>query len=177
MRKLPKFHTVTDLPVSVKLIENTWIELADGTRLAARIWLPADAEQKPVPAILEYLPYRKNDGTAIRDRVIHEYFAGHGFASVRVDLRGSGDSDGLLLDEYLPQEQSDALEVIAWIANQPWCTGNVGMMGISWGGFNSLQVAAHRPPAPFWLRPHLDCRQLLGFLLRILGNFGILGHL
>ncbi len=148
MKKLSRFKAVVDLPRPVKLIENTWIPLADGTRLAARIWLPEDADdQKRVPAILEYLPYRKDDGTAIRDQVIHHYFAGHGYASIRVDLRGSGDSDGLLLDEYLPQEQSDALEVIDWIARQPWCTGKVGMMGISWGGFNSLQVAAHRPPA------------------------------
>ena len=147
MKKLPKYTTRVTFPRRVKLIENTWITLADGTRLAARVWMPENAEQEPVPAILEYLPYRKNDGTAIRDRVIHEYFAGHGYASVRVDIRGSGDSDGLLLDEYLPQEQKDAVEVIAWIASQPWCTGRVGMMGISWGGFNSLQVAAHRPPA------------------------------
>ncbi len=147
MKTLPKYKTVVTFPHPVKLIKNTWIRLADGVRLAARIWLPEGAEQMPVPAILEYLPYRKNDGTAIRDRVIHEYFAGHGYASVRVDMRGSGDSDGLLFDEYLPQEQQDALEIIAWIARQPWCTGNVGMMGISWGGFNSLQVAAHRPPA------------------------------
>lgn len=147
MKTLPKYRTVVAFPHPVKQIENTWIQLADGVRLAARIWLPADAKQNPVPAILEYLPYRKNDGTAIRDRVIHEYFAGHGYASIRVDMRGSGDSDGLLLDEYLPQEQQDALEVIAWIAAQSWCTGNVGMMGISWGGFNSLQVAAHQPPA------------------------------
>jgi putative CocE/NonD family hydrolase len=147
MKKLPKYNSIVEFPRPVKLIENTWIPLADGTRLAARIWMPVDAEHNPVPAILEYLPYRKNDGTAIRDRVIHEYFAGHGYVSVRVDMRGSGDSDGLLLDEYLPQEQQDALEVITWISRQPWCTGNVGMMGISWGGFNSLQVAAHRPPA------------------------------
>jgi uncharacterized protein len=147
MKKLPKYRAVISLPQPVRLIENTWIPLADGTRLAARIWMPEDAEQNPVPAILEYLPYRKSDGTAFRDRGMHAYFAGHGYAAIRVDMRGSGDSDGLLLDEYLPQEQQDALEVIAWIANQPWCTGNVGMMGISWGGFNSLQVAAHRPPA------------------------------
>ena len=147
MKKLSKYRTIVTFPHPVRVIENTWIQLADGVRLAARIWLPVEAEQNPVPAILEYLPYRKDDGTAIRDRVIHEYFAGHGYASVRVDMRGSGDSDGLLLDEYLPQEQQDALEVIAWIASQPWCAGKVGMMGISWGGFNSLQVAAHRPPA------------------------------
>jgi putative CocE/NonD family hydrolase len=147
MKTMPQYRAVVSLPQPVKLIENTWIPLADGVRLAVRIWMPVDAEQNPVPAVLEYIPYRKSDGTAIRDRVIHEYFAGHGYAAVRVDMRGSGDSDGLLLDEYLPQEQQDALEVIAWIASQPWCTGNVGMMGISWGGFNSLQVAAHRPPA------------------------------
>ena len=95
-----------------------------------------------MPAILEYLPYRRRDGTVLRDRQMHAYFAGHGYAAVRVDMRGSGDSDGLLADEYLPQEQADAVEVIAWLAAQPWCSGSVGMMGISWGGFNALQVAA-----------------------------------
>jgi putative CocE/NonD family hydrolase len=99
-----------------------------------------------VPAVLEYLPYRKNDATAIDDSVRHPWLAGHGYAAVRVDIRGSGDSDGVLLDEYHPQEQLDCLEVLRWIAAQPWCTGSIGMMGISWGGFNSLQVAAHRPP-------------------------------
>ncbi len=127
-------------------IENTWIPMPDGCRLAARIWLPADAEEHPVPAILEYLPYRKNDGTALRDSIRHPNFAGHGYACIRVDMRGSGDSDGILYDEYLPQEQEDGLEIIRWIAAQPWCTGAVGMIGISWGGFNGLQIAARRPP-------------------------------
>ena len=121
--------------------------MGDGTRLAARIWLPEDAEEDPVPAILEYLPYRKRDGTYDRDALTHPYFAGHGYAGVRVDIRGSGESDGVLSDEYSQQEQDDALEVIAWLAAQPWCSGAVGMMGISWGGFNGLQVAARRPPA------------------------------
>lgn len=134
-------------PHRVRNIENVFIPLADGCRLAARIWLPASAEQSPVPAILEYIPYRKRDFMRARDEPIHHYFAGHGYASVRVDLRGSGDSDGVLRDEYLPQEQADAVEVIAWLAAQPWCDGNVGMTGISWGGFNSLQVAALAPPA------------------------------
>ena len=71
---------------------------------------------------------------------------GHGYAAVRVDLRGTGDSDGLLRGEYLPQEQDDALEVLAWLADQPWCSGAVGMIGYSWGGFNGLQIAARRPP-------------------------------
>jgi putative CocE/NonD family hydrolase len=133
-------------PHAVRVIENCWIPMADGCRLAARIWLPADAETTPVPAILEYIPYRKRDFTRARDEPMHHYFAGYGYAAVRVDLRGSGDSDGLLLDEYLKQEHDDALEVIRWIAQQPWCSGAVGMMGKSWGGFNCLQVAARRPP-------------------------------
>ena len=120
---------------------------ADGTRLACRYWLPVTGGPDPVPAILEYIPYCKRDGTAARDEAMHPYFAGHGYAAIRVDMRGSGESEGVLLDEYLRQEQDDALEVIAWIAAQPWCTGKVGMMGKSWGGFNGLQVAARRPPA------------------------------
>jgi predicted acyl esterase len=138
---------VTDFPRAVREIEHTLIPLRDGTNLAARIWLPEDADQNPIPAILEYLPYRKRTGTYQRDALTHPYLAGHGYAAVRVDIRGSGESDGLLSDEYSQQEQDDALEVIAWLAAQPWCSGAVGMMGISWGGFNGLQVAARRPPA------------------------------
>jgi len=140
-------RAVTDFPHAVRTIENTFITMSDGTRLAARIWLPVGAEETPVPALLEYLPYRKRDDTRRRDALNHPYLAGHGYASVRVDIRGSGDSDGVLEDEYLPAEQDDACEIIAWLAEQPWCDGNVGMMGISWGGFNSLHVAARRPPA------------------------------
>ncbi len=138
---------VDTFPRAVRDIENVWIILADGTRLAARVWLPADAEAAPVPAILEYIPYRKRDLTRARDEPMHHYFAGHGYAAVRVDLRGTGDSDGVLTDEYTEQEHDDAVEVIAWIAAQPWCTGAVGVMGISWGGLNALQIAARCPPA------------------------------
>lgn len=138
---------VTAFPRTVRVIEHTLIPLKDGTTLAARIWLPDDAEHNPVPAILEYLPYRKRDGTYERDALTHPYLAGHGYAGVRVDLRGSGESGGLLFDEYAKQEQDDGVEVIAWLASQPWCNGAVGMMGISWGGFNGLQIAAYRPPA------------------------------
>jgi putative CocE/NonD family hydrolase len=133
------------LPVRVE--ENIWIEMSDGCRLAARLWLPDDAEQNPVPAILEYIPYRKRDGTRTRDEPMHGYFAGKGYAAIRVDMRGSGESDGHMADEYVQQEQDDALEVIDWLSRQTWCSGNVGMMGKSWGGFNCLQVAALRPPA------------------------------
>ena len=139
---------VSEFPRRVRLIENTWIPLSDGSdgcRLAARIWLPEDSEDDPVPAILNYIPYRKNEGMAM-DAPDQRYVAGHGYAFVRVDIRGSGDSDGLLLGEHLKQEQDDGLEIISWIARQPWCTGAVGMIGNSWGGFNGLQIAARRPP-------------------------------
>ncbi|WP_299743225.1 CocE/NonD family hydrolase [uncultured Tateyamaria sp.] len=121
------------------------ITLADGTRLSARMWCPIDAVDDPVPVILEYLPYRKRDGTCARDALTHPYFAQRGYACLRVDMRGNGDSHGVMEDEYTQQELDDAVEVIRWAAAQPWCNGNAGMMGISWGGFNSLQVAAMAP--------------------------------
>lgn len=124
-----------------------WIELKDGRRLAAQVWLPQVAAQKPVPAILEYLPYRQGDGTAERDASNYPIFAQAGYAGVRVDMAGTGDSDGYLSDEYLEDELATGDEVIAWIAAQPWCSGAVGMIGISWGGFNGLQIAMRRPPA------------------------------
>lgn len=145
--RMTEIEIVNSFPHKTTEIENTWIVMSDGCRLAARIWLPEGAADNPVPAILEYLPYRKRDGTYVRDALTYPYFAGHGYAGVRVDMRGNGESDGLMFDEYLKQEQDDALEVIEWLTQQPWCDGNVGMMGISWGGFNGLQVAARQPPA------------------------------
>ncbi len=123
------------------------IPLPDGTRLSAAVWMPEDAHVNPVPAILEYLPYRKTDGTLERDHGMHPHFARHGYASVRVDRRGCGDSEGLFDDEYSEEEMQDGEDIIAWIAAQPWCTGAVGMQGISWGGFNGLQIAARQPEA------------------------------
>ncbi len=135
-----------DTDVREVRVEHAWIPLSDGCRLSARIWLPADAEDDPVPAVLEYIPYRKDDSTAVRDLKRHPYFASCGYAAVRVDMRGSGDSEGILYDEYLRQEQDDGLEILAWLAAQRWCTGAAGIIGISWGGFNALQIAARRPP-------------------------------
>jgi putative CocE/NonD family hydrolase len=130
---------------SHRVIENEWITLSDGTRLAARIWMPEGSER--FPAVLEFLPYRKRGGTEARDESTYPVFAAAGIVGVRVDIRGSGDSDGVIDGEYTPRELSDGCEIIAWIARQPWSNGNVGMMGISWGGFNALQIAALKPPA------------------------------
>ncbi|RZQ60219.1 CocE/NonD family hydrolase [Amycolatopsis suaedae] len=140
-------RTVTSLPYEITETEHLEIPVSDGTRLAARMWRPAGCEDRPVPAILEYIPYRKRDLTAQRDSVHHPYLAGHGYACVRVDIRGTGESEGVLADEYLEQEQRDAEDVLAWLADQPWCTGRTAMMGISWGAFAALQVAARKPPS------------------------------
>ncbi len=121
--------------------------MSDDVRLSARLWLPVTPGRAPSPAIIEYIPYRKRDMARLRDERNHTYFARCGYACIRVDMRGSGDSEGLMTDMYSPNELGDAVEIIEWIAAQPWCNGSVGMMGTSWGGTSSLQAAANRPPA------------------------------
>ncbi|MFF2140631.1 CocE/NonD family hydrolase [Streptomyces sp. NPDC058193] len=138
---------VDQLPCAIQEEKHVTIPMDDGVELSARIWRPTASDNEPVPAVLEYIPYRKNDLTSTRDAIHHPYIAGHGYACVRVDVRGTGESEGVLLDEYLEQEQRDAEAVLAWIAEQPWCDGSTGMMGISWGAFAALQTAARRPPS------------------------------
>jgi predicted acyl esterase len=130
----------------VRVIENTWIPMPDGARLAARLWIPEGAEQTRVPAVLEYIPYRLRDAYRYRDDIWGNQLAQYGIAYARVDVRGSGDSEGIIVDEYAPPELNDGVSVIAWLARQAWCNGSVGMRGISWGGINTLQVAAMAPP-------------------------------
>ncbi|MDH2391714.1 CocE/NonD family hydrolase [Streptomyces sp. HNM0663] len=132
----------TDFPYET-LHEDVRIPLRDGVRLYARVWRPLTDE--PVPALLEYVPYRLTDWTAPRDWQRHPWYAGHGYASVRVDVRGHGNSEGTPGDEYTPAETSDGIEVIDWLAGQPWCSGRVGMFGISWGGYTALRIAALTP--------------------------------
>ena len=130
-----------------RVIENTWVLLSDGTRLGVRLWLPEGAEQRPVPVVWEYLPYRKRDGVRKRDDATAQNLAPYGIAFARVDIRGTGDSGGVMTDEYAQPELNDGVECVAWLARQPWSNGSVGMRGISWGGINSLQIAAMAPPA------------------------------
>jgi predicted acyl esterase len=132
-------------PVAVREIENDWIVTSDGVRLAVSLWLPDMAE--PAPVVLEAIPYRKRDSTRAYGRFWGRKLAAAGIGYARLDGRGSGDSGGLLADEYLPIEQSDAVCAIAWLASQPWCNGSVGMRGVSWGGFATLQTAALAPSA------------------------------
>jgi uncharacterized protein len=125
----------------------SWIPMEDGVRLAVSLYVPDAGEPVPVPVVLEALPYRKDDATASY-RAEYERLCGeYGYAVARVDLRGTGSSEGVATDEYPASEQADLCQVIAWLAAQPWSTGAVGMYGTSYSGFNSLQVAAERPPA------------------------------
>lgn len=136
--------TATEERYPIRRERNLRIPMPDGVTLAADLWLPVAAGRYPV--VMEYLPYRKNDTTA-QGSYGHRYLAERGYAAVRVDVRGTGDSEGTALDEYCLQEQLDGVAAIVWLAEQPWANGAVGMFGTSYGGFNSLQVAMHRPPA------------------------------
>ena len=130
-------------------LQKTWIPMHDGVRLAVTLYRPAGAPPGAhFPALLEYLPYRKDDDEAARDFGNHSYFARHGYVGARVDVRGFGNSEGTPPErEYSAQEQQDGDEIIAWLAHQSWSNGSVGMLGISWGGFNSIQMALRNPPA------------------------------
>jgi hypothetical protein len=122
--------------------------MKDGVRLAATLYRPdAVKPGQRLPVLFEYLPYRKDDGTLAGDYPLYAYMAAHGYVGARVDIRGTGRSEGRPpAREYSEQEQQDGVEVIAWLARQPWSNGSVGMWGWSWGGFNAIQIAARRPP-------------------------------
>ena len=124
------------------------ITMSDGIRLAADIYWPAGADKKDrYPILLEYLPYRKDESRA-RNYSLYSYFLEHDYLVVRVDMRGTGNSEGITIPyEYSDIELDDGEEVINWLSQQEWSTGSVGMFGISWGGFNSIQMAMRNPPA------------------------------
>jgi predicted acyl esterase len=129
-------------------IKETWIPMPDGVRLAASLFMPADRDASAkFPVLLEYLPYRKDESRKGRF-ALFSYFISRGYVVARVDIRGSGTSEGKLIEyEYTDQEQEDGEVVIDWLSKQAWSTGKVGMFGLSWGAFNSIQMAMRNPPA------------------------------
>jgi uncharacterized protein len=130
----------------VKIDRKISVPMDDGTLIALTLYLPDSAEDGPFPAVLESLPYRKDDDCFARDYETYGYLAERGIAGVRIDIRGTGASTGIITDEYAVQEQLDNLAVMQWLETQDWCDGNLGMWGISWGGFSALQTAMLRPP-------------------------------
>jgi len=129
-------------------IKEVWIPMADGLKLAADLYIPEDFNStNQFPIILEYLPYRKDEGRGNRYSLF-SYFVQQGYIVARVDIRGTGRSEGKLIErEYTEQEQVDGEEVIDWLSKQNFSTGNIAMIGISWGGFNALHLAMRKPPA------------------------------
>ena len=134
--------------ISVLTIREVMIPMPDGIQLAADLYMPADIPAgEHLPVLLEYTPYRKNDSRGSKYRM-YTYFVKRGYVVARVDIRGTGNSQGRTIPyEYSEIELSDGDAVIAWLAKQDWSNGNVGMFGISWGGFNSIQMAVRKPPA------------------------------
>ncbi len=130
------------------LMEEARIPMPDGVHLAADVFLPeGGAEGERFPVLLEYLPYRKTESRS-RNYSMYSYFIERGYVVARVDIRGTGNSEGRLIPyEYSDQEHEDGDAVIAWLAEQPWSSGEIGMFGISWGGFNAIQMARRNPPA------------------------------
>ncbi len=129
----------------VILERDVGVVASDGVRLSVDVYRPSAPGR--YPAILEHIPYRKDDLRAIEDRSQNSFLVEAGFACVRLDVRGTGSSQGVAVDEYTRAEQQDGLEVVAWMAAQPWCTGAVASWGVSYGGFSCIQLAALRPPA------------------------------
>jgi putative CocE/NonD family hydrolase len=134
----------------VAALRDVRIPVSDGLELSANLWLPEPlpdgSEPSAFPAILEMIPYRKDDWRAASDESLGEWLAARGYAFCRLDVRGTGSSPGIALDEYTGRETQDGAEAVEWLARQPWCSGRVGMWGISYGGFTAIQVAMLRPP-------------------------------
>ena len=124
------------------------VEMPDGVRLAADLYMPAGAApDERLPVLLEYTPYRKDESRS-RNYPLYSYFVQRGYVVARVDIRGTGNSEGDVIPyEYSDIELDDGEVVIDWLSKQSWSNGNVGMFGISWGGFNSIQMALRNPPA------------------------------
>jgi putative CocE/NonD family hydrolase len=133
-----------DYPVDIN--RRVFVEMDDGVLIALTVYRPDSKNDGPFPTIVESLPYRKDDAFYSSDWGTYAYLAQRGFVGVRIDIRGTGASTGVIEDEYVPREQEDTLAVFHWLADQGWCSGNLGMWGVSWGGFSSLQTAMLRPP-------------------------------
>ena len=132
------------LPSEIRLQKNLLIKMSDGVNLAADLFLPEG--EGPFPTLVSYYPYHKDDLIGSMLDFPCRYFAEHGYAHLLVDLRGLGSSEGVAWEAIDPRENKDGAEVVEWAASQPWCDGNVGMWGISYGGVTALQSASEQPP-------------------------------
>ncbi len=141
MNHLPKPHSK---PIYDLKVKNWQIPMRDGIRLFAKAWYPEG--EGPFPAVINYDPYRSSDFRTIWRGNFFHYLARHGYVFIHLGVRGTDGSEGTVTDEYPLQEQEDGYDAVEWVSAQPWCNGNVGMMGTSYAAFTATQVAMHRPP-------------------------------
>ncbi|HET7090139.1 MAG TPA: CocE/NonD family hydrolase, partial [Anaerolineae bacterium] len=138
---------MSESPYEVEVRYNVRLLMRDGVELSANVWMPvARMAGERFPVILEMIPYRKDDWRYITDHKRGAYFAQRGFAFCRLDVRGTGSSQGIAMDEYTRDETQDGYDAVEWLAAQPWCSGRAGMWGVSYGGFTAIQVAMLQPP-------------------------------
>jgi putative CocE/NonD family hydrolase len=124
---------------------NLLIPMRDGTLVAANAYFPVTDE--PVPALVSGYPYHKDGLIGAMFDHARRWFAERGFAELIFDFRGTGASDGICPDTFdAVQEGQDGADVVEWAAAQSWCSGNVGIWGMSYGGITALNVAAQAPP-------------------------------
>ena len=129
------------------VLEQRRVTMRDGTAVAVCLAKPPGARAgQRFPVLFTTDAYAGPCGYF--GRAWYEDFVRAGYVVAYKHVRGTGDSDGTFPDkEYSDHELDDAVEMIGWLARQPWSTGRVGMFGTSWSGFNSMMVAARRPPA------------------------------
>ncbi len=138
---LPKSHSQ---PIYKLTVKDWFIPMRDGIKLFAKAWHPEG--NGPFPAVINYDPYRSSDWRTIARGNYFHFLARHGYVVLHVGVRGTDGSEGVVTDEYPLQEQLDGYDAVEWVAAQPWCNGNVGMMGTSYPAFTAIQVAMHQPP-------------------------------
>ncbi len=129
-------------------VSKDYLTMSDGVKLAVTYFMPGTLTGEKLPVLLEMNPYRKDDMSYLYDYPIATYFARRGYVVARVDVRGTGSSKGIVPPaEYSERELADGMEIVDQLSKKPWSNGNVGMYGLSWSAFNSLMIAARKPPA------------------------------
>ncbi|HET8630996.1 MAG TPA: CocE/NonD family hydrolase [Thermomicrobiales bacterium] len=129
---------------AVNVLRDVLIPMPDGARLAGNLFLP-DAPGA-YPGLLTLLPYLKDSPPRRAREAYYRHFASRGYAVMLVDVRGTGNSEGGNPGPQAPQEARDGQELVEWMARQAWCTGGVGVWGVSNGGNTAISIAATRPP-------------------------------
>ena len=135
--------------LGIEVVRNVLVEMDDGLQIALDLFVPLGGltEHGPkLPCVLELIPYRKDSLRTPRADSWYASLPRHGYVVARADCRGTGGSDGVSTDEYTDREQRDGYQLVEWLAAQAWCDGHVNMIGMSYGGFTSIQVAALAPP-------------------------------